>query len=207
MIDLLKAIAIICVLLLHAFPGNPASSFLSLSIPLFFLIMAYNFYGSFKRNYRGSLWEYYPGYLRDKAARYLPSLILMVALTYLFLNKPIEQAPVDVFTRLFKLFYSPLVGPGSWFVPALIQFVWFFPLVVWLVKDRFNLPARLPFRSTTPIDWIGRASWQIYLVQCLVFWLLPVELAPLGLVLSIIGGFVLYLLEKVVKREFSYMLE
>jgi peptidoglycan/LPS O-acetylase OafA/YrhL len=121
LVDILKGLAIIGVVLLHAFEWpQPLLAFLQLSVPLFILLMGFNFALSLKR---GSGLKSY--FLR-RAKRLLPAFaaawVAVVALA-LLLNVPMRFGGQQL------IGFFPVVGAGNYFIPLVFEFVLFAPLM------------------------------------------------------------------------------
>ncbi len=130
-IDILKALAIISVIILHTIPSNMVRHPLSIftiyqAVPIFFVLMATNAVMSFKRrNYR-DLTNIYPKYLKSRFKRVIYPLIILWILSLILgilLNKNIYLGALTV------IGYLPLTGPGNYFISILLQFVLLFPIL------------------------------------------------------------------------------
>ena len=124
MIDLLKAIAILSVLTLHAWKDTPFYAVLIYAVPLFVFLMGYNSFGSFRRKFNGDLPFFYLGYLKDKAARFIPPLLVVAFVYALILGQNPILETRHALAGVFRMTQYTLPGPGSYFVPLITQF-WF----------------------------------------------------------------------------------
>ncbi|WP_424355973.1 acyltransferase family protein [Methanobacterium sp. MBAC-LM] len=135
-IDILKALAIISVIVLHTIPPNmvkhPVSIFIIYqAVPVFFVLMAVNALMSFKRRNYTVLSSIYPNYLKSRFERIVYPLIVVWILSLVIavlLNKEIYIGTMTL------IGYMPLSGPGNYFISILLQFVLLFPILYWLYK-------------------------------------------------------------------------
>lgn len=135
-IDILKALAIISVIILHTIPTDMVRHPLSIftvyqAVPIFFVLMATNALMSFKRHNYMNLSRIYPNYLKGRFQRIIYPLIIVWMLsliTGILLNKDIY-----IGTMTF-IGYLPLSGPGNYFISILIQFVLIFPILYKLYR-------------------------------------------------------------------------
>ena len=130
-IDILKALAIISVIILHTIPSNmvrhPLSAFtIYQAVPIFFILMATNAVMSFKRRNYTALSGVYPNYLKSRFERIVYPLIILWILSLvmgILLGK-------DIYIGIMTFIgYMPLSGPGNYFISILIQFVLIFPIL------------------------------------------------------------------------------
>ena len=135
-IDILKALAIISIIVLHTIPSNmvkhPMSIFIIYqAVPIFFILMAINASMSFKRHKYDVLTSVYPDYLKGRFERVIYPLIILWILSLIMgilLSK-------DVYFGIMTFVgYLPLSGPGNYFISILIQFVLIFPILYKLYK-------------------------------------------------------------------------
>ena len=130
-IDILKALAIISVIVLHTIPSNMVKHPLSIftiyqAVPIFFVLMAINALMSFKRHNYTTLSNIYPKYLKSRFKRVIYPLIILWILSLILgilLNKNIYLGTLTV------IGYLPLTGPGNYFISILLQFIILFPIL------------------------------------------------------------------------------
>lgn len=138
-LDVLKGICILLVILTHfdwvepqrlkyLFPFwmNPA-------VPVFMIISGYVFSESFKRKNVSTLKEAYnlKGIL-DKVIRYTMPLILIYAVE-LFVKLVILKQQIPVMELVTQFFFGGY-GPGSYYYPYMIEFIFVFPLIFFAIK-------------------------------------------------------------------------
>ncbi|MGB9979489.1 acyltransferase family protein [Methanobacterium sp.] len=135
-IDILKALAIISVIVIHSIPPNMVKHPLSIfviyqAVPIFFVLMAVNAVMSFKRHNYNVLSRIYPNYLKNRFERVVYPLIIVWILSLIIailLNKGIYIGTMTL------IGYMPLSGPGNYFISILLQFVLLFPILYKLYK-------------------------------------------------------------------------
>lgn len=132
LIDFLKGIAMVSVIALHTFSFTQTNLppwllwLLSLSVPLFIVLMAFNFANSWEKN--SKIKEYF----QRRAKRYLP-VFAITWLASLFIGL-VFSLPLQFGERQL-IGYFPLTGGGNYFIPMVFQFIIIFPLVYWLFKS------------------------------------------------------------------------
>lgn len=130
-IDILKALAILSVIILHTVPSNMVKHPLSIftiyqAVPIFFVLMATNALMSFKRHNYTTLSNIYPKYLKSRFKRVICPLIILWVLSLILgilLDKNIYLGALTV------IGYLPLTGPGNYFISILLQFIILFPVL------------------------------------------------------------------------------
>lgn len=143
-IDILKAIMIFLVIFDHMVDWSvkdqiAAEYWERISIPVFLVIMGFNMGLSFKRSGASTLKELYSKtYFKKKIVRYIvPFLVLYIVSTIVglfiynfnfteLLNRQYYPhfGPLNLYTGIF-LFW----GPGSWFIPVILQSILIIPLI------------------------------------------------------------------------------
>ncbi len=148
-LDVLKAIAIVLVVMDHSLTWEVKASIGSLfwerlSIPFFLMVMGFNMAISFKYIGSTSLREFYScAYLKRKIVRYvLPFAILYMG--SILLGLYFGHLSFNEYTLLGSL---PFWGPGDWFIPLLFGSIVVFPLVCWAFKKQPILTMLLCFMS------------------------------------------------------------
>ena len=148
-LDVLKAIAIILVVMDHSLTWEVKASIGSLfwerlSIPFFLMVMGFNMAYSFKYSGGTSLRELYTGaYFKRKIARYvLPFAVLYMG--SILLGLYFGHLSFNEYTLLGS---PPFWGPGDWFIPLLFGSIVVFPLVYWAFRRQPILTMLLCFMS------------------------------------------------------------
>jgi len=125
-VDFLKGLAIIGVIVLHAYDWTGAlAKFFQISVPLFLYIMAFNFALS---------WERTPDlkqYFWRRAKRLLPAFSATwfgIVILALLLNVAMHFS----YQQLVGFF--PVIGMGNYFIVVIFQFVLFAPLLYMIFK-------------------------------------------------------------------------
>lgn len=136
-IDLLKALAIISVLVMHSESFAVGTErmvvfafFLSQAVPVFILMMSINWGASFmRRNYLELKQLYSIDYFKSRFVRivypFILAYIVAVALG-LYLHKELNL----------KISVIPIEGPGNYFVTLLFEFIFIFPLLFYLWRKK-----------------------------------------------------------------------
>lgn len=187
-LDVLKAIAIIFVVMDHSLSWDAKSAIGSLfwerlSIPFFLIVMGFNMGYSFKYHGGTTLRELYSlKYFKHKIVRYvLPFAVLymgsiLVGIYFGALN----------FDPWILLGYLPFWGPGNWFIPLLFGSIVVFPLIYWMFKKQPVLTMIFCFLS------------EIILQGIMYFWFpYPIESVLEGFITSAIRVNVFFFLPAV----------
>lgn len=141
-IDALKGICIIFVVITHySWSGEERLKYLfpywiDMAVPIFMIISGYVYYFSYKKDGINEIWDAYkPAFFMRKLIRYT----IPFATVYI-----IEQA-IRIFlgeiTISFKdffdgciLFLQGGIGPGSFYYPIMIQLIFVFPLIFFVIE-------------------------------------------------------------------------
>ena len=144
-IDLLKAFMIAFVIIDHAL-GYTYHSGLGLelwermSIPVFLIILGFNWGNSFKKEGKTKLSELYSlSYFKKKFWRFVfPYLIFYLVSTtigFIIYNASFPETFSDNWIVDYIIFQRSLLeGPGNWFIPILFQSIFLIPLLYWLFQ-------------------------------------------------------------------------
>lgn len=137
-IDILKALAIIAVLINHSFykifpTGNPILIFtIYQAVPIFLIILGINAGMSFKRrNYTFLTQMYSKEYFKARLERLLPAFIVVFLISIilgLLMKKHLY------FGILTLIGYLPSGGPGNYFISIVFQFVFIFPIIYYAYR-------------------------------------------------------------------------
>lgn len=145
MIDILKGICIICVIITHfewkdtdrLLPIFPF--FIDMAVPVFMIISGYVYAISYERHDISSIGRaYHIDYVIDKLLRYtIPFIIIYVLELIAFYRIDVIYNKRDIIWN----FFTGGFGYGSYYYPVMIQFIFVFPIVFFLVKkfDFFGL--------------------------------------------------------------------
>lgn len=156
LVDFLKGLAIVAVVALHFFAFSQVrlpywlSWFLGLSVPLFIVLMSFNFANSFEA--RPGL----KGYFKRRARRYLPFFVFAWFFSVflgLFFELPLQ------FGERQLVGYFPLVGAGNYFLPMVFQFIVGFPLLYFLFKRLGRLS--FPFFLVVEVNFEALAFYRL----------------------------------------------
>ena len=187
-LDVLKAIAIIFVVMDHSLSWDAKSAIGSLfwerlSIPFFLIVMGFNMGYSFKYSEANTLRELYSlKYFKRKITRYvLPFAVLYMGsiIVGIYLGRLNFDAWI-------LLGYLPFWGPGNWFIPLLFGSIVVFPLIYWMFKKQPILTMVFCFLS------------EIILQGIMYFWLpYPIESVLEGFITSAIRVNVFFFLPAV----------
>lgn len=141
-LDILKGSLIFCVIIHHfKFPVSIYLKYLCplwimMTIPLYMIISGYVNHNSFKKNGISSLSEcYLPKNIVNKVLRFtIPFAIAFVAelIFYNIVGDRLEEfgSPLAAIRR----FIRGGLGPGSYYYPLMIQFIFVFPVIFTIIK-------------------------------------------------------------------------
>ena len=133
-IDILKALAIISVVILHTIPEEYLYSTFAVfhiwqAVPVFMIIMGVNLAMSFKRREYHKLNEMYSlDYLLRRFERIVYPFILFFVLTFIFgIIKTIMIGENRIYLGALSLIgFLPVTGPGNYFITLLFQLLIYF---------------------------------------------------------------------------------
>lgn len=135
-IDVMKGFAILCILITHCkFSDNERNLFLfpfwvEMAVPLFMIISGFVYTKSFESKQIISFKQTYAfNNVFSKLVRYtVPFAIAYVIEVVCFLVMRVEQNYVFLFLRGGE-------GPGSYYYPILVQFIFLFPIIFFIVRE------------------------------------------------------------------------
>lgn len=136
LIDYLKAAGIIMVIITHYEWEDKTTPFftwlIAMAVPIFMLLMSYNFSMSYERKTHGKITELY------QWKTVMPRIVrFTVPFTMIFVLEMILEAaagqPYSI-KEIITCFAEGGVGPGSYYYPILIQLLFLFPVIYLLVK-------------------------------------------------------------------------
>ncbi len=141
-IDILKSFCMLFVVITHChFSATQRNNFLfdfwvGMAVPIFILISGYVYSNAFKKRQVESLKDAYTKrYIFSKLNRFLVPYIIIFLVEIILLI--ILKRNLSVLYVL-KLFFRGGVGPGSYYVPIMVQFIFLFPLLYMLSKKMNN---------------------------------------------------------------------
>ncbi|TJX16117.1 acyltransferase [Tissierella creatinini] len=156
-IDVLKMLAIASVILIHFLPSQfmrDTGSYYHIrqAVPIFMLLAGYNLANSYERRGFSSMKELYkPSFLYGKVKRiifpFLLILVLEIAVLYILREGSVSNARLVRFL-IFRW------GPGSYFVPIIIQTTLLMPVIHRLVKWKPFLSLVLIFIASLLLEWV-----------------------------------------------------
>ncbi len=138
-IDYLKAFSILMVIITHYEWENDATPLFTLvidmAVPIFMLVSGYNLSMSYNRRTDGTLRELYsPRILLPRSSRFLLPFAIIYPLEML-LHIVIKGRTYTAYD-LVRYFFRGGLGPGSYYVPVIVAFVFVLPLI-YLVIQRY----------------------------------------------------------------------
>ncbi|MDD6057466.1 MAG: acyltransferase [Clostridiales bacterium] len=137
-LDYLKAICVLMVIVTHYDWKDKTSPFftmlINMAVPIFMMISGYNFAMSNRRNTGGNLGRMYGWQtIKPKLIRFLSPffVICLIEMILLYLG--------DRSIRPLRIFLLGAYGPGSYYVPIMLQFLVIFPILYMLVEKNAKL--------------------------------------------------------------------
>lgn len=132
-LDYLKAICVILVVITHYDWESKESyiftMFINMAVPVFMIISGYNFAMSNRKKTDGSMHQMYsPRVIGPKLERFL------VPFTGICLVEILLLAIEDKDINPFRIFFLGAYGPGSYYVPLMVQLLVIFPIIFKLVE-------------------------------------------------------------------------
>ncbi len=133
LIDYLKAICVILVIVTHYDWAEKNyyifTMFINMAVPVFMILSGYNFAMSYKKKSDGSIKKMYSREIvLPKLDRFLFPYIIVCFIELLIII--IQGKHIN----LSRLFLEGAYGPGSYYVPIMIQLLAIFPLIFWCVE-------------------------------------------------------------------------
>jgi len=141
-LDILKGYGMICVVFYHWSGANSfyhtlhMAFWLMMTIPIFMIISGYVFCLSFdKSNLSGIEEAYKPKNWLNKIIRFtLPFVIIFIIETVIYNILGERPEEFSNFLGLIRRFIRGGLGPGSYYFPFMIQFVFVIPIIYFLIK-------------------------------------------------------------------------
>lgn len=141
-LDYLKAICVIMVIVTHYDWTDKTSPFftmlINMAVPVFMIVSGYNFAMSNRKKAEGKLSKMYGwSVIKPKLVRFLVPFV-----TICFIEMPLllmEDREIDPF----RIFFLGAYGPGSYYVPVMLQLLVIFPIIYVLVEKnaKFGIAA------------------------------------------------------------------
>lgn len=158
LIDYLKALAIIMVIITHYEWEDKTTPFftwvIAMAVPIFMLLMSYNFSMSYERKTNGKLVELY-GWrsIMPRLVRFTVPFVLIFVLEMILEYIRGQRFSVG---EIAACFVQGGIGPGSYYYPILIQLLFVFPIIYLMVKH---------------LSWLGVAGviWLNYAYENYVY--------------------------------------
>lgn len=144
-IDVLKGICIIFVIITHyAWSDTARLNYLfpfwiDMAVPIFMIISGYVYANSFERKEIRSIGQAYTlRFTADKIIRY--TIPFLVAYTAEIIIQAVSSKGISL-SGIFWGLWRGGIGPGSWYFPIMIQFVFTFPVIYFIIKkyDAYGL--------------------------------------------------------------------
>ncbi len=137
-VDILKGICIICVIITHYNWKNSVRLipmfpfFIDMAVPVFMIVSGYVYAISFEKHNISSIGQAYQiDYLIDKLLRYtIPFIIIYVLELIAFYRIDVVYCKREIIWN----FFTGGFGYGSYYYPIMIQFIFVFPIVFFLIK-------------------------------------------------------------------------
>jgi peptidoglycan/LPS O-acetylase OafA/YrhL len=176
-IDLLKAVAIVAVIVMHAMTTRaleePWGAFhVWQAVPIFVILLGMNAAQSVQRRGRLDVGEYY----RSRVRRLMPVWVVIL----LAVAGGLVTGRGDF--RLFNLTgWLPLNGPGNYFIVIVLEFTLLFPLLWWAWRRSpvatliglsvVELAWHLIFQASGKLEAAGAGEWWFFYTSSLVHWI------------------------------------
>lgn len=132
-LDYLKAICVIMVIVTHYDWSDKTSPFftmvINMAVPVFMIISGYNFAMSNQKKADGNIRKMYGwSILKPKLIRFLVPFVGICFIEMFILA--LEEKNI----HLFRIFFLGAYGPGSYYVPIMLQLLVIFPIIYTLVQ-------------------------------------------------------------------------
>ena len=132
-LDYLKAICVIMVIITHYDWSDKSTPFftmlINMAVPVFMIISGYNFAMSNKKKTNGKFRKMYEWrFLKSKLIRFLVPFFTVCLIEIAIL------AVEDKNINPFRIFVLGAYGPGSYYVPIMIQLLVIFPVIYKMVE-------------------------------------------------------------------------
>ena len=137
-LDYLKAVCVIMVIITHYGWEDKTSPFftmlINMAVPVFMIVSGYNFAMSNRKKADGNLEKMYGwNMMKPKLIRFLLPFFAICLLEILLLAAQDKNIP------LFRIFVLGAYGPGSYYVPIMLQLLVIFPLIYVMIAYNAKL--------------------------------------------------------------------
>ena len=137
-LDYLKAVCVIMVIITHYGWEDKTSPFftmlINMAVPVFMIVSGYNFAMSNRKKADGNLEKMYGwNMMKPKLIRFLLPFFAICLLEILLLAAQDKNIP------LFRIFVLGAYGPGSYYVPIMLQLLVIFPLIYLMIAYNAKL--------------------------------------------------------------------
>ena len=158
-IDILKGLAIIAVLLLHALPprtlhGGATVFYIGQAVPMFVVLMGLGAYASGARRVDENLPAQYPGsyFARRFERLYLPFAVVLIV-SFLIASAKGTLTPGSVVSPFVGT--MPFSGPGNYYITFVFQFALAVPIYCWAYRRRRLTTTVVAFAFAAGLDIIA----------------------------------------------------
>lgn len=139
MLDILKGLCIIFIILDHFTGWNSIRLnylfpyWITMAVPMLMIILGYQYANSYQRHQIKTLKDSYSFFfILDKIIRYSIPFVMAYALE--FLISSLSNGPKAILLPWLRDFFLGGWGPGSYYYPILLQFIFVFPIIYFLIE-------------------------------------------------------------------------
>jgi len=134
-IDILKALAIVLMLVQHTVPGHDLAavgrnSWIRVCVPVFFVIMGLNLMGSWERSRRAGSSAGWVDFLVRRLDRIVAPYLVVLVIAYVIAAARGDLDPAAAWA----VGALPISAPGNYFVTAFVGLVLIFPALAWAFR-------------------------------------------------------------------------
>lgn len=159
--DVLKALAIISVILLHSLTFKTELKILApyhikQAVPVFMILTGYNTARSYQKRGFKTLPQFYEfNYLRKRLERLIYPFVFIWLLQMLILFLFTDKLDLSLFIRSF---FRGGRGPGSYFVPIIVQTTLLLPFIYLFLKKNKKQPVLIMFLVSLGLELFSRLT-------------------------------------------------
>lgn len=159
--DVLKALAIISVILLHSLTFKTELKILApyhikQAVPVFMILTGYNTARSYQKRGFKTLPQFYEfNYLRKRLERLIYPFVFIWLLQMLILFLFTDKLDLSLFIRSF---FRGGRGPGSYFVPIIVQTTLLLPFIYLFLKKNKKQPVLIIFLVSLGLELFSRLT-------------------------------------------------